>query len=80
MKSRSSLASISIRRKEVGIALYLNKKSAGHHSVLQGKNLFHPSNIIGLVTPLLTAAKLINEPLDFKCSWSEYGAGVFVDV
>ena len=26
--------------------------SAGHHSVLQGKNVFHPSKITGLVTPL----------------------------
>lgn len=28
-------------------------RSAGHHSVLQGKNNFHPSKIIGLVTPLV---------------------------
>ena len=27
-------------------------RSAGHHSVLQGKNHFHPSKNMGLVTPL----------------------------
>ena len=27
-------------------------RSAWHHAVLQGKNIFHPSKIIGLATPL----------------------------
>ena len=45
-------------------------RSAGHHSILQGRNPFHQPKLIGLVTPLTTmvGGKKIFRNLVFYCT------------